>query len=152
MTKGTVTLFVMMTLSACASTEPPAEYSVTNQQIFQNDYDAVWNAVVEAFAVNNIAIKTIEKSSGIIAAERLGFGDDGMADCGKPGSFVTFIEPQSDFNVLVRSSTSGTAVMVNAKFSVYLVDNLDGNDTGRFECSSTGVFERDFLLAVTDLL
>ena len=44
---------------------------INNQRTFDATFDKVWEAIVAYFAKNNISIETIEKASGIIAAQKI---------------------------------------------------------------------------------
>ena len=49
----------------------PDAQTVTNTRTYRAPYDQCWEAVVAFFAEKNITIHTIEKASGIIAAQRI---------------------------------------------------------------------------------
>lgn len=48
---------------------PPEKTSFENSRTYSENYDQVWKACVAVFAINNFQIKTMDKESGIIAAE-----------------------------------------------------------------------------------
>lgn len=50
------------------------QYKVENTIETTSSYEDVWNKVINFFASNNIAISTIDKSSGIVAANDVVFG------------------------------------------------------------------------------
>lgn len=49
------------------------QYKVENTIETTSSYEDVWNKVINFFASNNIAISTIDKSSGIVAANDVVF-------------------------------------------------------------------------------
>lgn len=52
------------------------QYKVENTIETTLSYEDVWNKVINFFASNNIAISTIDKSSGIVAANDVVFLED----------------------------------------------------------------------------
>lgn len=133
-------------LSACATS--PTHYEFSRSRVVPDSKDVVWERVVEFFAANNLAIKTIEKDSGIVAAERLFPGaptTKGMildwASCGH-APLETPIRQSVDLNVFVRPQAGGTNVTVNTQFQE-VRNFLD--ETGTYECNSTGRLENMIL-------
>lgn len=136
-----------LALSACAT--PPASYNVVNNRVVPESKDVVWERVVSFFATNNLSIKTIEKDSGIIAAERMisspttSGGILGWADCG-----VNAMAPARsqgiDLNVFVRPQGQATQITVNTRFNEVRFNTL----TSMVEdvpCNSTGLLEERIL-------
>lgn len=64
-------------LASCATA--PEVYDFPKSRVVPEGKDAVWERVVEFFAANNLSIKTIEKDSGIVAAERMITSPRGIA-------------------------------------------------------------------------
>jgi hypothetical protein len=134
--------------SACATA--PGAYDVRNTRTYPQGKDAVWERVVETFASENLSIKTIEKDSGIIAADRM-FGSPiggggtilNWADCGKGGLAIA-LSQAADLNVFVRPVAGGTSVTVNTRFQETrkLMDTV-----ATVQCVSTGNLEERLLTA-----
>jgi len=136
------------TLSACATA--PITVPVERSAVTTKSKDEVWSNLVEFFASRNIGIKTIEKDSGIIYAERTFSGAGGLsewADCGA-AMMAPPIRQTVDLNVFVREQTAanggGTNVTVNARFSETRQSAWD-NSVASADCNSLGVLERTIL-------
>lgn len=136
-------------LTSCATL--PASSQFERSRAYQLDKDVVWANIVEYFAAEGIAVKTIEKDSGIIYAERmqsavtrLGLGGVGAeADCGSD-PFARPLSQSLDLNVFVRPSAGGgTTVTVNARFRE--TRQAMGAQVVSVECASRGLLERDIL-------
>ena len=134
-----------ISLSGCASlpTAGPVERTV---QVTKSK-DVVWDNLIEFFASKNISIKTIEKDSGIVYAERTTSSAGGLSewtDCGSSG-LDTPVRQGLDLNVFVReigtASDPKTSVTVNARFTE-MRRNFWDDSIGSFDCSSRGVLEQ----------
>ena len=106
-------------------------------------FDDAWAGVLDYFTRHSIPIKTIEKVSGVVYAERISVGSadlDPFADCGTYGLYT----PQKStigLNVFVREDQP-IVIRVNATFSLLLrFDTLFQEWT----CSSRGVLEQQIL-------
>lgn len=134
-----------LTMSACATA--PTVYNVQNSRTVGASKDVVWERVVEFFAMNNLSIKTIEKDSGIIGAERMiaAPSRNGMigswASCGSE-LLMTPVGQTADLNVFVRPVAAGVTVSVNTRFSESR--SFDGPPVS-VQCNSTGELERMIL-------
>lgn len=129
-------------LFSCATAPVKTEFNNTRQ--YSLSKDAAWEKVIEYFASNNIQIKTLEKESGIIAAEP-GTVPSEFLNCGKPGLAI----PRNSFgvaNVFVKSTGSSSTVTVNASYK-----QTREIDRRRFnvDCFSTGVFEQNVLDSIS---
>lgn len=135
-------------VSGCAST-PPAHIPIENSRRIALSKDVAWSNLVEHFAAGNITIKTIERDSGIIYAERM-FGTVAdvatFADCGVPGMSVP-ISSSVDLNVFVREVEGGVNATVNASFRQQRRSTWD-NSLSTVECASLGTIERSVLSAI----
>jgi hypothetical protein len=138
-------------LVACAST-PPVKHSFESSKVYHADYDKVWESIIEAFARNNIPIKTLDKNSGLVVSEdqyipfttRYGtkIVDAEYCDCGGGGSLRSYSDLSGKFNVFVKKlNGSDTAVQVNAFFKARVNNDLSGVPIGWQNCASTGAFE-----------
>lgn len=139
--KGIAGLFVFG-LAGCATM--PVATDFDNSRSYSQSKDAVWTDLVTFFATNNIQIKTIEKVSGVIYAERGRF-DDAIADCGED-PFYPEISRIASFNVLVLSQGAQTSVTVTSEYKANRLGPY--NEPKTTQCLSTGVLERRILDAI----
>jgi hypothetical protein len=108
-------------------------------------FAATWEATVDLFAEQNIQIKTIDRSSGILVAERASIGatTQKLADCGTDMGID--LRPTSvTYNVLVRGDSSAATLRVNARWVRVGMGRGLRTDTVSEECGSTGLWETDF--------
>jgi hypothetical protein len=129
-----------LTVTGCASL-PPAPAPRPDTEI-NAPFSQTWDAVVDFFGRSSIPIKTIDRSSGIIAAEatRLA-GDNGKyAVCTNPLAHVPVIG--GSFNVLVRGDSARSIVRATA---VWVGSQVSGMD---IHCVTTDVWEKDFESAI----
>ena len=98
-----------------------------------------WDAVVDLFAARNIPIRTIERASGLVAAEELSLGGEGgeWADCGRLNGSPLYPN-RAIYNVLVRGDSVGSSVKATVRW-VYL-----NSDRRAVECSTTHAWEEAF--------
>ena len=136
-------------LASCATA--PQVYQVENRVTLNTSKEVAWTRLVEFFASNNLSIKTIEKASGIIAAERMmaspmrGGKIGTWADCGSE-LLMTPVSQTVDLNVFVREVTADQVqVTVNTRFQE--VRQFDAT-TQRVDCNSTGALEAAILSAI----
>ncbi|ADK99408.1 hypothetical protein [Brevundimonas subvibrioides] len=148
--KLAILLALTAPIAACATA--PATYAVTNTRVLPDSKDVVWERAVEFFAMNNLSIKTIEKDSGIIAAERMiGSPSRGgmigtWASCGSELLMLP-VAQSVDLNVFVRSvPAGGTSITVNTDFTE--TRTFDASRT-TVNCNSTGVLETSILDSVS---
>lgn len=135
-------LLATASLAACATA--PQTYTFDKARVVPESKDVVWERVVEFFAMNNLSIKTIEKDSGIIAAERMISTPSqdgniaGWASCGT--GMLTIPTAQTvDMNVFVRPAGAGTSVTVNTRFSE--TRQFADSPPQRVDCNSNGTLE-----------
>lgn len=136
-----------LAVSACAT--PPAYIEFDNSTSVEKSKDEVWANLVEYFATSNIAIKTIEKDSGIIYAERMLAGPaeiSSVASCGA-NFMAPSIAATADLNVFVRDQPGGTRVTVTARFRETRSDALANGQLSTVNCNSLGVIEAAILRA-----
>ncbi len=149
-----------LTVAGCETI--PKETVFEKSKMFSAPKDIVWEKVIQYFAERNIPIKTIEKASGIVYAERtLSFNQynradtsyiASVADCGSGGPLAPTLAHSIDMNVFVRSTgTDSTSVTVNARFHETRRVVTNGGwatDTISVECLSTGKLEADIFGAI----
>lgn len=148
-------LFAML-LAGCAT--PAQVYEFKNARDYAVTKDVLWDRLMRYFATSNIQIKTLEKSSGVVYAEKMladappvtwdergKIGD--MADCGKdmltvPASHIV------QFNVYVRdvpgSSRSSATITASFRETYQDMSYTTGPPPPR-SCNSTGLLERRIL-------
>lgn len=128
----------------------------------QKSFDEVWSNIIDLFAEKGIAIKVIDRSSGLIASEktdfltRYSFEEAGVLK--KKGAWIVLssikaggmeIKPQvvnAEWNIRIKKSSSGTIVnvnLVNIQASTYSPPGqYVAEHTYVFDGKSTGVFEK----------
>lgn len=139
------------------------QYKVENTIETTSSYEDVWNKVINFFASNNIAISTIDKSSGIVAANDVVFWKTCLTMEDKRGVIEN---PQAWFVMPYEKNTK--PVSVQCSLNVHVIDTNDGrvsitinignirgkeitsNFTGlaiypSYNFSSTGKFEKTLL-------
>lgn len=132
----------LLGLAGCATAPVPTDFD--NTRVYSKSKDEVWTSLVAFFATNNIQIKTIEKDSGVIYAERSSF-DKVMADCGLDYLYVDVTNVAS-FNVLVIPRGAQTSVTVTSEFKAGRLGPY--NATKVTQCLSTGYLEQQILDAI----
>ncbi|RUM99436.1 hypothetical protein EET67_00535 [Pseudaminobacter arsenicus] len=128
-------------LAACAT--PPKQVSFKNSETYNLGKDETWERLLSYFTSNHVQIKTIEKDSGVIYAERSTI-DASMADCGE-APLMAEIARTGTLNVFVRPKGGQTEVTVNSEFKVI---RMFDNQTFTVACFSTGVLETSILASI----
>ena len=144
-----VTLSLLLT--SCVTS--PLVHQFDSQRIYPQSKDIVWSALMKFFTENNVQIKTIEKDSGIIYAEREYIGPDHqmaletIADCGKR-PMVTAGQASLSLNVFVHEQEGVVSVTINTSISRQWIStgNIFAPST-RFTapCNSKGAIEEMLL-------
>lgn len=135
--------FAAVMVTSCATM--PTYQEVERSAVLSRTKDEVWGDLVAFFATNSIPIRTIEKDSGLIVAERQSAGVmSGQAfaawmNCGRPG-FLEVTESRTvNLNVLVRERGAGqTEVTVTTLFHE---NRAMDQFRSSVECASTGRLE-----------
>lgn len=149
-------LFILsfIILASCSSYKPPKTYNFPTEMEFNMTYDEIWTRVISLFADAGIPIKTLDKSSGLIATETNLNAQDfaTVMDCGTPASDLNvyqFENQLGNFNIQVISiSPNKTKVKVRTFFKTLYVRYTRQYGqwvrTGSvwLDCNSTGAFER----------
>lgn len=104
-----------------------------------------WDSVVDVFADQNIPIRTLDRSSGLIIAEpiKVGRTTDKLADCGSDMG-IPAVPTDVTYNVRVRGDSSTSMVKVTARWvRVGAGRGLAGmsKEPVSEECGSTGIWE-----------
>jgi hypothetical protein len=157
---GTIKLlifsFIATTLSACmASYHAPQVRKLENSRIYSASFDSTWQKLVYWFTLHNTPIKTIDRSSGLIATDyNLAMATyQSYCDCGTTGVGIVskrIESPVGNFNVVLKHiDGKRVEVKVSAFFRATL---LTVNDASRqpiasesLDCMSTGKIEKDML-------
>jgi uncharacterized lipoprotein len=141
MGKASIAAAVLLLVAGCATR--PAAAPLDDVREFGRGYDAVWDNLVQHLAGTDFRIKSTDRASGVIYAERSSF-DDALADCGTRGLASTSGRSVG-FNVFVTEADGATRVQVNADFSESRYLERSRWET---ECQSTGVLEASILDAL----
>jgi len=136
-------LLILGLVTACAPTPPTTVATPRVGTTVQASFGRTWNAVIDQFADRNIPIRTIDRSSGLIATDMLGMGvGDSLAstwaDCGADMVGSQLPPGHATYNVLVRGDSTSTLVKVTVRWNLLLGG----------ECVTHGVWEQDFENAV----
>ncbi len=153
-------------ISSCAISRKQAVVQqapkiIEKERIISKPFDAVWQTSIEWFAIHNIPIKNLDKSSGLISTEySVSLGDaDRYMSCGKgSASFTGKVELTNytgNFNVLIKKlGDNSTKISVNVFFGCtvnnYKYKGLLSTEyvlvsSSRITCTSTGALEREIL-------
>ena len=140
----------MLSVSACATYEPPADRDIDNAVTVNQPYEKTWQRATEYFANNNIPISNIAKDSGLIATDYKLGASSTFIDCGTVGTYEAFGDKNLNLNILVKENTPTTTdVRVNVFGTGRVVQtNLYGTTVGAgkaIDCVSTGALEDDLI-------
>lgn len=136
-------------LTGCMTYKYPQQIEFDKKVSVAVPYDEAWAQAVEWFAEKNISIQTMEKASGLIAAERTAFSDGSrFADCGGVEGFPPSSPDSMKFNALLKPvSSTQTSIMFNMiSHYTHIVRDLYGREISRstIDCHSRGTLEADF--------
>jgi hypothetical protein len=132
----------MAIVASCAT--PPKTYTFDKTRTYPISKDEAWERLLGYFTTNNIQIKTIEKDSGVIYAERA-LVDASIADCGDGGLTVD-VSRSGGLNVFVRAiSPNETQVSVNSDYKITRTFDTQVIVT---PCNSTGLIEGQILRSI----
>lgn len=144
-------LVAVLANSACMPAVMPAPAPVRAPTKVAAPYARTWDAVIESFATRNIPIATIDRTSGLIATDRLSVAAKESAksthlwaDCGRdimgnyPGP--TFAR----YNVLVRGDSTSSTILVTVRWEGAEVLG----QKAQFECTTRGLWEGDMEAAI----
>ena len=144
-----VNCFVLLNLCVlCGCYTEAGDYNFAKEQKIDKPKQLVWQKTVEFFAVNNINIKTIDKTSDIIAGEKL--ADSKIADCGISDNEAVLDKEEEDdvqrpmmtFNVYLKAQgDKATNVGIHATVAKTQAFRPMDGDTDVM-CASKGVLEK----------
>lgn len=128
-------------LAACVpppSAPPPRPDTQVNAS-----FSRVWDAVVDRFARSSVPVKTIDRSSGLIAAESMRINGDLSSYGGCNVMGVRNAPPVgAGFNVLIHGDSTRSSIVVTADWI-----GVDGAGN-RIGCVTTGKWEQEFEAAI----
>ncbi len=145
-----MTAFLVLTVGVvgCGSVQAPAPpVPRTDVTAVSASFTRTWDAVIDDFASQNVPIKTIDRTSGIVVAERLGVTPEvgrQWADCGSD-MFIGKLAPTSaTYNVLVRGDSTKATVRVTVRWTRVGMARGLSTQTVTEECGTTAVWESGF--------
>jgi hypothetical protein len=121
----------------------------------QAPYEAVWRALVQALAQENVQIRAIARDSGVIASEAVPTTIGLYANCGRFGDAPVEGDAQVAYTIFVQGvSDKETAVQVNTRMRTESYARGVGRVKPRppLACASTGRWEANLLDTVRTLL
>lgn len=139
----------LLIAGACAPNRPPGSPVIRDATAVNASFGRTWDAVIDVFAEQNIPIRTMERASGFIAAERTNIAYDTpedpaygeqFADCGTVGRIV-LIPGSATYNIVVRGDSTRSTVKVTVKYLNHGVDRTRTTTLIARECATRGVFE-----------
>lgn len=128
-------------LSACASL-PPAAPPRPDTGI-NAPFSKTWDAVVDYFARSSIPVKTIDHSSGLIAAEATVLTGDNSAYATCSNGFLKFQARGASFNALIRGDSTHSTVRVTTN---WMTPAPAGSKP--IACVSSDLWEKQFESAI----
>lgn len=154
-------LTVGLLLTACSTSKTMLDNRYAAQKSFtiQQDFDHVWDNVIDFFAENGIMVTNVEKASGFITANQVVFTNNYTVENKNdkrynPNAYFVIpnvkfdkIEITANFNVRVRKNDDNTVTvsinLPNLKGEISKKDIWIGRIiTNDIEVASTGVFEQ----------
>lgn len=146
-----IVVVVVLAVVACTPV-PPAPPAPRGAMEISAPFNVSWNTAVDVLADRNVAIKTIDRSSGLIVAEPVAVDPNnagGLADCGKSAEGFTMMPTHATWNLVVRGDTTRSTAKATVRFVRVGVSRAFLNtSTVSEECSSLGRWETDFEAAL----
>jgi len=126
-------------ISSCVPPPPATPIVIDNTRDYNATFDKVWGATVEFFAITNLSIATIEKTSGIIATNTFHVSAYGAEECVVPTIFLWSKQwARGRFNVFMMENEGVVNVRVTTAYeAAYSFDY----DVVVKPCQSTGFYE-----------
>lgn len=125
-------------LAGCATLPPPPQERPDTP--VTASFGRTWDSVVDYFARSSIPIKTIDRASGLIAAETTRLGGDTRSYGVCQNALRTFSPQGGNFNVLVRGDSARSTLRVTATWIV--------TPPTVAECQTSDVWEKRFETAI----
>jgi hypothetical protein len=142
-------IFSAVACGGCISFTPPATAPRRAPVPVSASFGRTWDAVIDAFADKNVAIRTIDRTSGLIAADPViipsltgeATKPSELADCGSrkaAGVPTEYALPTSAvYNVRVRGDSSSSTVLVTVRWVTGQTRHFLAGE----ECASSGLWE-----------
>jgi hypothetical protein len=121
---------------------PPAPAARSDTPV-NASFGATWDAVVDYFARSSIPVKTIDRSSGLIAAEATQLAGDNSPYAVCSNGFIKFAPVGGSFNALIRGDSTRSTVRVT---TTWMYPTTPGAMTVR--CVTTDAWEKQFESAI----
>jgi hypothetical protein len=132
---------VCLCLTYCATA--PAPRTIVNSFAIEEDYDAVWSALIETFAELQLPIDNMEKDSGLITTDWIEFTgqtNEDYCDCGGLGINIE-VNRLGKFNVFMKKVTEDSCQMtINCTYEQTI---KFGDNVAKRKCMSTGNLEKE---------
>jgi hypothetical protein len=143
--KLSLSMGVAVSLSACIPSAPPAPPVPHEAMGVSASAAKTWDAVIDVFAAKNIPIKTLDHSSGFIAAEEMsvpapeGRGTESpYADCGSVAKMPQ-VPTHANYNIRVKGDSIRSTVQVTVLWK-HVINPTSGST---IQCSTKGTWETD---------
>lgn len=104
-------------LSGCVVPAPPAPPTPRDAMAVGAGFGRTWDSAIDVFAERNIAIRTIDRASGLIVAEPMKVGSGAYADCGRTMWDVEIPPTDATWNLLVRGDSTRSTVKATVRFA-----------------------------------
>jgi hypothetical protein len=132
-------LVIAIAIVACT---PPVAVAPNPASPINAGFSKSWNAVIDVLSEDNIPVKTLDKSSGFVAAELSTMSTDDLQKFTNCGGIMDMMVHSENFgvanyNILVRGDSTASTVKVTARFT-----------HGGALCETKNVFESAFQSAV----
>lgn len=140
-----------VSLAGCVT--PPKSFDVKASREYAADKEQIWQNLMRFFATNSIQIKTLEKESGVVFAERsfqtpsdpTSGKIENWADCGVDTSSLA-IGQSATMNVFVEALAPDRArATVTTDFGETRQGIWASNIIANVRCNSTGELEKFIL-------
>jgi hypothetical protein len=160
-----VPIFIIGCTGSIAEYEIPKDRIIEKERVINSSFDIVWQKTIDWFASHNTPIKTLDKSSGIIASDYDLSTTQGLyIDCGKAlhgaengfGVEVThlrFENQRGNFNVSVKKIDDNST---NVSINFFSQSDLNQyNNSGqqvysqKVTCKSNGKLEKEILDSIS---
>ena len=142
------TALLTLAIVGCGSVQAPAPpVPRSDVTVVNASFNKTWDAVIDDFASQNVPIKTIDRTSGIVVAERLSVPPDvgrQWADCGSDIIIGKLAPTSATYNVLVRGDSTKSTVRVTVGWTRVGMARGLSTATVSEECGTKAVWEPEF--------
>ena len=137
------TTCLLGSMAACMPPQPPPPAVPQPAVEVAASFAKTWDGVIDYFSENNIAIRTMDRASGFIAAEptNVGYprpGETSLAHCGTNVVGEVLPPTHATYNIVVRGDSVRSTIRTSVRF-VYAPAAAPGSAV---ECASNGLWER----------